>query len=256
MGIPILSFWNSFQNLSNVWRTGFGSPSRFNDYLNQASTEIFTEKRLAAIANDKIDDDLSPFLKSENLPVTTPVGANYGLVTRPISEYTYFFSMRAFFSGKEGELVSCGCPTSDNSACNAQTNLLQLPTPIELLPIIKEVRVTKVGGSQWDSILNHKLKYPTIDRPYATSFSQGWKVAPRNLNIITLDNFRLPVPAVFGYTQLPSGYFQYDPLTSVDIEWGNQVYDELLDRVMKLFSVQVKSQFLFQASDNLKQTRV
>lgn len=256
MAISVNTMWVAVQNLGNVWRTGFLSPSKFNDYLQQASIELFNEKRLAATQNDKIDDDLAPFLKSENLPVTVPVGLNFGLVTRPPTQYNYFWSMRAFFTGKEGALESCSCPTADNSACDARTNLLQTPVSIDQIPIVKEVRVTKVSGTVWDSVLNHRTKYPTTDRAFCSQISNGFKVAPRNLSIVTLDNYRLPTPAVFGYTSLPSGYYQYNAGASTDIEWPAQVFDELLDRVLKLFSVQVKNPALFQAADNLKQTRV
>lgn len=248
-------FWISLQNLGNFWRTGFLSPSKANDYANQASLEIFNEKYLAYLQSNKIDDDLSPFHLSANLPVDVPVGFNYGLVTFP-SDYNYYGVMRAFFTGKEGEMVSCGCPTSDNKACDAKENLLQTPVSIYQIPIVKEVRVTKVSAGEWDSVLNHRTKYPTIDRPYCTEYKGGFKVAPRNLSIITFDYFKQPINFVFGYTALPSGYFQYDAATSVNFEWGSQVKNELIDRTLKLFSVQVKNPALFQAADNLKQTRV
>lgn len=255
MAISINSMWVSVQNQVNVWRTGFISPSKFNDYLQQASIELFNEKRLAALQNDKIDDDLAPFLKSENLPVTVPVGLNYGLVTRPATQYNYFWSMRAFFTGKEESLESCGCPESDNTACDARKNLLQTPVSIDQIPIVKEVRVTKVSGTVWDSVLNHRTKFPTTDRAFCSQIANGFKVAPRNLSIVTLDNYRLPTTAVFGYTALPSGYYQFNQGASTDIEWPAQVFDELLDRILIMCGVQLKNQPLFNAAETQKATR-
>lgn len=257
MAINVNLLWTSIQNLGNVWRTGFLSPSKFNDYVQQVSIELFNEKYLAAKQNNKIDDDLAPFLKSENLPVSAPEGANWGLVTRPVSEYNYFWSMRAFFTGaSDGSITSCGCPTSDNKACDARQNLTQPVVSTDQIPIVKEVPVDLVSDTVWSSVLRHRKKFPTLDRPYATQYSGGFKIAPRNLSIVTLDNYRLPKPAVFGYTLLPSGYFQYNQGTSTDLEWPEQVFDEFVDRVLKLFSVQVLNAGKFQMADNLKNTRV
>lgn len=258
--ININDFRISLLNLANKWRSGSLPPSRQDDFLQQASIELFNEKRLAAVQNEKIDDDLANFLKSQNLPVTTPEGQNYGLVTRPISEYNYFWSMRCFFSGTIDKPISCGCPTADNSACDAHDNFIKPEVPLELIPIVKESRVTIVNAGQWDSVLKHRTKAPTLDNPYGTQFSTGWKIAPRNLNIVVFDNYRLPVKAVFGYTVVQNNatgvpYYQYNPATSVDIEWPLQVKDELLDRTLKLFAIYLNSPNLYMMANELKATR-
>lgn len=259
--ISINEFRISLLNLANKWRSGTLPPSRMNDFLQQSSIELFNEKYLAAVQNNKLDDDLAPFLKSQNLPVTAPEGLNFGLVERPTTEYNYFWSMRCFFSGTIEQPVSCGCPTSDNSACDARKNLVQISIPTELLPIIKEKRVTKVSDGVWDSVLNHRTKFPSLSNPYTTQYAGGFKIAPRNLNTITLDAYRLPVTAVFGYITVPNAvtgvpYYQYNPTTSVDIEWPSQVKDELLDRALKLFAIYIGNPLLYQQADNLKQTRI
>lgn len=260
MSINVNIFRQSVLNTSNKNRSGHLPPSRFNDFLQQASIELFNEKYLSAVQNNKLDDDLANFLKVENLPVTAPEGQNFGLVTRPTTEYNYFWSMRAFFTGTIQEPISCGCPTADNSACNAQTNLFQEEVPLELLPIVKERRVDKVNDSVWDSVLNHRTKYPTIDRPFTTQYAGGFRIAPRNLNIVTLSNYRLPVKAVFGYIvvqNLTTGvpFYQYNSATSVNLEWPEQVFDELLDRTLKLFSIYLRDPNLYQMSNELKATR-
>lgn len=259
--INVNTFRNDLLNNLNKWRSGNVPPSRTDNWLNQASTELFNEKRLAAFQNQKINDDLAPFLKSQNLPVEVPEGQNYGLVLYPSTEYNYFWSMRCFFTGTEENLTSCGCTTSDNSACDAKLNLIQDQIPLALIPIVKESRVTLVDASEWDSVLKHRTKFPTLDRPYATQFSGGFKIAPRNLSIVTLDNYRLPKRAKFGYTvqtnpQTGIQYYQYDESTSTQIEWNEQVKNELLDRVTKLASIYLKDNTLFQMAENLKNTRI
>lgn len=244
----------------NKWRSGTIPPNRMDNFIQQASIELLNEKYLSASQNNKLDDDLSTFHRSVNLPVTAPEGLNYGLVTFP-TDYNYYWQMRAFLTGTAEKPISCGCPTADNTACNAQTNLFQEEIPIQNLPIVKEVNVEKVDSGRWSAVLNHRFKSPTVDKPYCTEYDGGFKVAPRNLSIVTLDFYRLPVKAKFGYTivqNVTTGvpFYQYNAATSTQIEWNPQVQNELLDRVMKLCAVYLNSPNLFQAADNLKATRV
>lgn len=260
MPINISQFRTDLLDQINKWRSGTIPPNRMNGFLQQASIELLNEKYLAQVQNQKLDDDIFPFHKSVNLPVTAPEGANYGLITLP-TDYIYYWQLRAFFAGTEESPISCGCPTADNSACDAQTNLFQEEVPIENLPIVKEINVEKVDSGRWSAVLNHRFKSPSLNQPYCTSFDGGLKVAPRNLSIVTMDYYRLPVKAIFGYTIIPNlttgvPFYQYNPATSVNIEWNSQVQNELLDRVMKLCGIFLNNPMLYQAANDLKMTRV
>lgn len=236
MSININTFRKQLLNTTNKWRSGHLPPSRQNDFLQQASIELFNEKVLSASKSNKLDDDLAPFLKSKNINVSTPAGLNYGLLLRP-SDYNKFWSIRAFFSGNsEDNLVSCGCPSSEPVPCDAVENLPVDEVPVVDMPILKEVNVTKVDGSQWSAVLMHRSKMPTLDNPYCTQYDAGFKVAPRNITVVTMDYYRLPTEAIFGYVLLSGNYYQYDPSTSVNIEWPATVLDELLDRTVRIFS--------------------
>lgn len=256
MPILINNFRISLLNTANKWRSGSLPPGRSDDFLQQSSIALFNEKVLAASTNNKIDDDLAPFLRSRNFPVTVPVGLNYGLLSRP-SDYKYFWALRSFFTQNEdGSYTSCGCASSDNSACDANSQAIQITPTVDEIAISKEVVIEKIDGGKWASMLSHRSKFPTLDRPYCTQYDTGFKIAPRNINVVTWDYYRLPVKAVFGYTLLPSGYYQYDSTTSTNIEWGEQVFDELLDRTLKLFAVYLGNPKLYSFADNLKATRV
>lgn len=234
--IDIAYFRNQLLSSANKFKSGTLPPNRQDLFLQQASIELFNEKVMSAVQGNKLDDDLNPFLKSINLPVTFPEGLNYGLTTRP-ADYSFFWSMRAFFAEDKDEgIKSCSCPTADNTLCIADQNQNLEETPLVQLPIVKEVQCTKVDSGRWSSVLSHRFKSPTLDNPAITQYDAGFKVAPRNLNVVTLDFYRLPATAVFGYTLLPSGYYQYDPSTSTNIEWPATVLDELLDRTMIIFS--------------------
>lgn len=236
MAININTFRIQFINSANKWKSGTCPPARLDNFLQQASIELFNEKVMAASQNQKIDDDLRPFLKSVNLPVTYPEGLNYGLTTRP-SDYQKFWSMRAFFAeAKDEGIKSCSCPTADNTLCVADSNTEVEEIPLDQLPIVKEVQVTKTDAGRWASVLSHRFKSPTLDKPACTQYDAGFKVAPRNLNVVTLDYYRLPVTAFFAYTQLPSLYYLYNPTLSINIEWPETVLDELLDRTMIIFA--------------------
>lgn len=235
MPININTFRKQLLNTTNKWRSGHLPPSRQDDFLQQASIELFNEKVLSASKSNKLDDDLAPFLKSKNINVSTPAGLNYGLLLRP-ADYNKFWSIRAFFSGSESDgMVSCGCPSSEPVPCDAVANLQQDEVPVVDMPILKEVNVTKVDGSMWSAVLMHRSKMPTLDNPYCTQYDAGFKVAPRNITVVTMDYYRLPVTAVFGYTLLSNSYYQYDPSTSVNIEWPATVLDELIDRTIRIF---------------------
>jgi hypothetical protein len=258
--INISEFRTNLLDSINKWRSGSIPPGRQDNFIQQASIELLNEKYLAQIQTQKLDDDISIFHKSVNLPVTVPEGLNYGLIQFP-TDYIYYWTLRAFFSGTIDNLNSCGCPTADNSACNAQTNLIQTPVPIELIPIVKEVNVEKVDSGRWSAVLNHRTKAPTLNHPYCTEYEGGFKVAPRNLSIVTMDYYVLPVKAKFGYQIIQNNvtavpFYQYDPNTSTNIQWGSQVQNELLDRVMKLCAIYLNNPNLYSAANELKATRV
>jgi hypothetical protein len=259
MPISVNEFRINLLDNINKFRSGSVPPNRVDSWLQQSSVSLLTEKYLAQVQNQKLDDDISTFHRSVNLPVETPEGLNYGLIRFP-SDYTYFWQLRAFFQGTIDKLVSCGCPSSDNSACDAKTNLVQPAVPIELIPIVKEINIEKVDAGRWASVLNHRTKFPSLNKPYATEFDGGFKVAPRNLNFVTLDYYVLPKKAKFGYDIINNAttgvpYYQYNESLSTQIEWNSQVQNELLAGVMELAAGYLNNPQLLELAKYLKNTR-
>lgn len=225
--ILIDDLYNAVNGEVNTSQSGFVQPNLFDLMCWKVSMKLFKKKCREAERSQEITDDIALFLKSVNIMVTVPNGSNYGRISYP-ANYGYFMSARIYVDDKA---ATCPCPNSesDDTICgkwgdkNAQSNI-----------VLSEVPMGKIDNSRWSGILDHSRLKPTLESPKMTQYADGFKVAPKQVSIMTLDYYRLPVRSKWNYIAV-GDYFQFTPIGSVDLDWTADMFGEFVDSLKILY---------------------
>lgn len=258
--IDLFKLYEKVCGTYNTQQGGHIRPHRnFVDWVNDISLELFEEYFAVAEKNQTIDDRLNPFLKSANVVVGALPGSNYDVFAAP-DDYEHFSSARVYLNTNnvgcpcEGVktldatgkcIANCGTPYQD-----ADDKILEERKVQEGLC---EVPIVKVSNSRWGSICNHKTMYPTVDKPKITQFDKGFKLAPKNLGVISFDYYRKPKAGTFAYTITNPGnideYIQYNQAGSTPLEWSEVLITEFINRIGKKYGQFIREQFVFDTSE-------
>jgi hypothetical protein len=82
----------------------------------------------------------------------------------------------------------------------------------------------------------------------------NWRIYPTTLNNLTLKYLYVPINVVWGYTLDGQGRPVYNPATSVQPEWLENDYDEIIARAAKIIGVSLKDQLDIQYGNSVIQT--
>lgn len=211
----------------NTSQSGMVSPSLFDLMTWKINMKLFKKKCRESESSQEIIEDIASFLKSVNKMVAVPNGSNYGRISYP-SDYGYFMNARIYV---QEDSVVCPCPNSvsDTDVCNkwGDTSLI---SNIKLT----EVPMTKVDNSRWAGILDHVRLKPTLSNPKMTQYADGFKIAPKDVSVMTLDYYRLPIRSKWNYIAV-GDYFDYTPTGSVQLDWVETMFGEFVDSIKPLY---------------------
>jgi len=255
--IDYFDLYNRFLADNNTFQGGTVRPERdFERWVNSISQDIWNEWTAQAEKTQEIDDNLAPFLKSVNVIVGAAAG-NYGIAKYPPDYGRY--SVARVLLHKEG----CLCDTSkdqyEEGLCKKkgteETELEKTERNDKYKDGITEALCTKIGSSKWASMLDHKKKCPTIEKPGITQIDKGFKVAPRQVSVIVLDYYIKPKYAKFvfsiaaGNPQTGAGDFLvYNATQSDKLEWPETMIPFFLDQLREIYSRYTRDGQLFQMS--------
>lgn len=254
MPIDTFDLWTKYTAFVNTFQGGFTPPATvFMPAVNDISNEMWEEKTAIAENDNKVEDDLSPFIKVKNCTVSN-TGKSFGSFLYP-KNYGRFSSARLLihdgkFCAEEG--VEFHCKEEDDQEKFERVE--------RYLDAIKEVEVVKISNSKWASCLTHLTKGPTTTKPKVTQVDYGFNVAPREVSVIVLSYFVRPTDATFAYTT-PPGNIQtgsgdqiiYNKAGSIPLEWSSTLVNEFLWRLAVRFGLYTRDQFMAQMSASLKQ---
>jgi hypothetical protein len=96
--------------------------------------------------------------------------------------------------------------------------------------------------------MEHPTKGPTYNSPKATQSGSGFFIAPKGLTTVVLDYYRTPRQAIFGYTLGAGDIVIYDPSTSQQLEWSNNMQNLFMDELKKIYAIHVNDQSIYQMS--------
>lgn len=212
---------------------GYITPDDYNAAIRYVNIEqmndllkVFEEKR-------EITDDLLPFVKTIGDNKSIPLYQDsYGYVQIP-EDYWYY--IRSYFSDFVND-----CDTS-----------YPLQRPIEFL-----------NQADFGYRIGTEILKPTIKHPIAAIQNGKWLVLPVSNLPVVFTYLRAPKEPNYDYyidggevIYLPPGSTNPDtglPSTSVEFEWPNSVNLNLIELLVKYFSISIRSEFNLQTLDITK----
>lgn len=225
--ININDLYQAVNGEVNTNQSGMVPPYLFDLIVYKVSIKMAKNKMRKAESSQEISDDIGNFLKSVNIMVTVPNGSNYGLIKYP-NDYFYYMNSRIYVSE---DSVTCPCATAtmDDAMCEKFGD-----KDSQSKYVLTEFPMLKIDNSRWAGVLDHVRLKPTLKDPKITQFSDGFKVAPKQVSIVVLDYYRKPVRAHWGYVQVDD-YFEYDPNTSVQLDWVETMFGEFVDAIKPIY---------------------
>lgn len=118
----------------------------------------------------------------------------------------------------------------------------------------EEVRnpIDIVRDGDWDTRIWDELTKPTMDNPICRMNSGYMEFRPRKLGGIDFTYLRKPIPSVLGYTIDANVNIVYDPGTSTQPDWPEQMFNEYAVILYSWMSVNIQSQINIQDAQNRK----
>lgn len=242
--IDVFYLWTSFNGLVNSFQGGFYPPvTVFMPAVNAISNEIWEEKVQIAENNQKVQEDLKPFIRTTNCVVRNE-NSNYGIFDNPM-DYGYYSASRLIIF--DGKICAEACTKVSS---DEQTEFEEIE---RYRDGVEEINVRSVSSSKWAACLSSVTKKPTLQKPKITQMDGQYKVAPRKIPVIVMDYYVRPTDAVFAYTtavpnvQTGSGdQIIYNKSQSTPLQWSSTNINEFLWRLAERFSITTKDQFLTQ----------
>lgn len=240
--------WLALQQLVNVQQNGQIPPSVFNTWYNEVSIGLFKKYVEEFQLNQTMDDLLSPFQTFVNQLILPVTGQNWGLAKYP-PNYEYFANA-SLLRQKEEDICFCNSdfPIIDGSG---QSKKYTDPDFAQMKinfagANVEERQINLIDVSRWPSCLNHHTKGPTWKDPKMTQYAGGFRVAPKGITSIVLSYFTTPIESVFNYTISSDDIAIYNPTTSIQLQWSEQVLPLFLVELQKKYAAYVGSPEMFQ----------
>jgi len=242
--------------LSNKNQNGQFTPARFNDAVKASEIELFndyyglsqqsqngrTANDVYWQANEYSSNVLRPFLEP---PTTITIDQN-GYAQKPIN-FVQLSSMRVSYTNGssnvqntqncEGSFVDCEVECEDQ-----ETNV-----------VIKEMEAKFVNDSELGKRLESTFLQPSLDFPIFVIYRDRFRFYPASLNTATITYLRKPIHAVWNFTVSAQGRPIYNPVTSIDSEFDENMLNELAHRICSRLGIHLSRQDLLQYSEARQQ---
>lgn len=219
--------------LLNKNQQGNPTPDSFNLAAERASMSVFMKRygnpqeyqpgrpvpRIAYQATQKISDDLRPFIKETAITVDSrgrgPIPDDY--VHLSSLKYRYYENPDT-------------CTTTDPTIVPNDRKIVVLPDD-------------KLSDRLTSSLLPVNKMYPicTIRDTY-------YQFYPTNIGRVIMVYLRIPAVPKWGYSTT-SGEPTYDAATSTDLEWPDEMMNELTVAALAFMGVYLREADVFQAAD-------
>jgi len=256
--INIFSLYEDLRGRVNAHQGGHIRPSDFISWVHEVQMDIFNDRVELFQKTQKIADEITIFLDSVNVVISSVSGSSWDLVKKP-NGYENYASSRII--KKNG--LSCGCKDlkeynangeEEKGVCEAyidEDELAELKEKSDTQNC--EVGISLVDNDRFGSICNHPRKYPTCKSPKMTQYSGGFKIAPKGCaTSIIMDFFRTPTKPVFNFTvinlQQENEYYQFLPNGSVHLEWSEQLIPTFIAKLKDKYATFVGNDNLWQQS--------
>ena len=173
--------------------------------------------RQAWQVSNKISDDMRYFITESTINKN-----NSGIFPYP-TDYGAFSSMRY------DRILNNDCDTPD----------------------LKVRTVELVTDAELSERLDNTIIPPDYEYPVGAWYGSGWKVYPTIINKVKLTYLRLPTTPVRGYILDPvTDLTQYDPLTSVQLDYPKTLWVDFAYNVLKKMAINIREEELYQMAES------
>ena len=234
--IDINELYQFIQFTTNKEQSGYIKPSEFNLAVDRAQMQLFMERygnpaeyqpgrpvpRVAYQQTQKISDDLRPFIKKIYQPLN-----NGKFLWSDISDYMHLSSLRARYY------------KINNQTGNSE---------------IRHSGVKIVDDSELSNYLDSSIVNPTQEYPIAAIYNGYVQVYPENLDGIEVTYLSRPIKPEWAWTVNQSlGIPEYDDANSTNLNWSDELFNEIAIRVLSFMGVNLKDNTITQYSELKKQ---
>ena len=117
-------------------------------------------------------------------------------------------------------------------------------------PDVKTRTVELVTDAELSERLDNTIIQPDYDYPVGAWYGSGWKVYPTIIKKVNLTYLRLPTTPYRGYILDPvTDLTQYDPLTSVQLDYPKSLWVDFAYIVLKKMAINIREIDLYQMAD-------
>lgn len=230
--ISICQLYSDFKGRENTWQGGHARPASFEAWVHEVQIEMLNELVMALGNNQVITDNLRPFLRSVQLPLSISVSG--GIINYP-KDYRRFSSVRFFSKNINGP----GCLCSDIKILGDDGECRELTEEEKAEALnsseLCERGIDMIENQFWGSICDDKIAGPSLSIPVATQLQKGFKVLPKSIGIVVLDYVAIPARPKLNYTEDVRHNFTCLP-TSSKLDWGEEMLPEIFARLKKRYS--------------------
>lgn len=193
---------------------GMVQPSQFNDLANRAQMQLYEKDFETFLQSEQISNFLRTFLKNKIASVPTD-----GVYETPADEQ-HISAIRHYYVRENGKGFN--------------------------------IEVKKTKNVAWTDVQSPGLHEATLRFPKYEEFGTVLKFMPRNIGLIEIDYFRLPVKPVWNFITI-SGRPVYNAPTSTDFEWNEFSMNSVAANYLALIGVNLKDRELTQFAEMYKQ---
>lgn len=213
----VLAVQNKSQSGNSV------TPTQFNIFANQATMSKFEADWNILLNTGNTSDFLKSYLKKvvKQVPPT-------GTIALP-SDLQHTVDMRSYFIRKK---------------LNQSTGLYE-PTSVE-------VKVKESKNESWGDVQISSLLAPSARWPKYREFAREFNFLPKSIGTVYLDYLKTPTPALWSYTTTNNRPV-YDPLTSVNFEWGEANLNEVAMLYLQLIGCNLSAPELVGFANQFKE---
>tara|TARA_R110000737_G_scaffold271325_3_gene278391 strand:- start:134 stop:868 length:735 start_codon:yes stop_codon:yes gene_type:complete len=241
MAININELYKFVQFVSNKEQSGYIKPSEFNIAVDRAQMQLFMERynnpaeyqpgrpvpRVSYQQTQKVSDDLRPFIKKVYQPLT----GDGKFVWSNLPDYMHLSSLRAQYY------------KVDNT--NGESYL-------------RTSRIKILDDSELSVYLDSSILQPTTEYPIAAIYNGYLQVYPTNIGGVDVTYLSRPNKPDDGQfweftVNVTTGMPDYNPATSTNLNWSNELFNEIGIRILSFCSVNLKDTTLTQYSELKKQ---
>tara|TARA_R110000787_G_scaffold284584_2_gene398488 strand:+ start:15187 stop:15957 length:771 start_codon:yes stop_codon:yes gene_type:complete len=256
MAINIDEMYRFVQFVANKEQSGFIKPSEFNLAVDRAQMQFFMERynnpaeyqpgraipRVAYQQTQKISDDLRMFIKRVTLPINSNGMMDYpdDYIHFSKATYSYLSEIDVDDSSSNAGCVDCSSAVVSQSSTNT---------------VEKIVGVKPVDDGEINNLLSSSIVAPTLDYPILAFFEDGIQYYPKALGAAELTYLHRPTSPLWSFTTVNDRPV-YNPGASIDLEWSEQVFNEISIRILSFVGVNLREAELSQYSEGKRQTGI